>query len=193
MISPYKPISPAARWPLFWILVMVSLVVMLVLNLAGSNLVNDRAPYGIVSFELAGGVEKAGAILTSWNDSARVSAAFNLGLDYVFMLAYASSIGLGSLLAGETLAHRDWPLARLGSWLGWGLILAAICDAIENWALWQVLNSSPGPGMLDPRFPPLARWCAIIKFGLVFIGLCYVFYGGVVGLIHRLGNRQITS
>jgi len=193
MVSPYKPISPPARRPLFWVLAAATLLVMLALNLAGANLANDRAPYGIVSFELAGNTEKAGAILTSWNESARISAAFNLGLDYVFMLAYAASIGLGCLLAGETLARRGWPLAGLGAWLGWGLILAAICDAIENWALWHVLNSLPGPGMLDPRFPSLARACALIKFGLVFIGLSYVFYGGVLALVGRLSGREVSS
>ena len=190
MVSPYQFVPPSSRRSVFWVLAAVSVLLLVVLNLAGANLVNDQAPYGIVSFELAGSTEKAGAILTSWNDAARISAAFNLVLDYLFMLAYATAIGLGSLVAGEALARRGWPLARLGPWLGWALILAALCDAIENRALWLVLNSSPGPGMLDYRAAGLARSCALIKFGLVFFGLFYLFYAGTVVLVRWLGVRQ---
>lgn len=186
MVSPYLLVPRSSRPRVFWALAAAAVLLMVVLNAAGANLVNDRAPYGIVSFELAGSSEKAGAILTSWNEAARISAAFNLGLDYLFMLAYAAAIGLGSFLAGEVLARRGWPLARLGPWLGWGLILAAVCDAIENRALWLVLNSSPGPGMLDYSAASLARSCALIKFGLIFFGLVYLFYGGMVVLVQRL-------
>ena len=189
MISPYQAITPSARQPLFWALAVVSVLLMIVLNQSGANLVTESAPSGIISFELAGSVEKAGAILTSWNEPARLSAAFNLGLDYLYMVAYALAIGLGSLVASEVLARSSWPLARLGPWLGWALILAAACDAMENGALWVVLNSSPGPGMLDYRWPALARWCALIKFGLVFAGLVYVFYGGVVAFVQRLSKK----
>jgi len=190
MISPYQAISPTARRQLFWVLVIWTLIVMVVLNLVGSILSNAAAPYGIVSFELAGSTEKAGAILTSWDQDARISAAFNLGLDYIFILAYSTSIGLGSLLAGEALANWNWPLSGLGAWLGWGLILAGICDVIENWALWVVLNSSPGPGMMDYRWPALARNCAVIKFALVFSGLIYLFYAVVAALAQRLSGSK---
>lgn len=190
MVSPYQAISPRPRQRLFWVTLVMSLVLMVLLYVAGADLVNDEAPYGIISFELAGSVEKAGAILTSWDRAAQNSAAFNLGLDYLFMLAYAASIGLGCSLAGEALARTGRPLAGLGAWLAWGLILAALCDGLENWALMSVLNSLPGPGMMWYFWPSLARSSALIKFGLVFAGLIYLFYGGVVALVQKLGVRN---
>jgi hypothetical protein len=190
MVTPYHAISPLSRRRLFWVLLIVTLFLMVAMNTAGAGLVNESAPYGIISFELAGSVEKAGAILTSWDRTAEISAAFNLGLDYLFMLAYAASIGLGCTLAGEAMARRGWPLAGLGAWLAWGLILAAICDGLENWALMGVLNSLPGPGMLWYGWPSLARSSALIKFGLVFAGVIYLFYGGAVLLVQRLGVRK---
>ena len=189
MVSPYHLISPPARWRLFWVMAALSVLLMGVLSSAGADLTNEAAPYGIISFELAGSVEKAGAILNSWERPQAISAAFNLGLDFVFMLAYAASIGLGCTLAGAALARRGWPLARLGAWLAWGLVLAALCDGLENWALLNVLYSLPGPGMLDASWPALARSSALIKFGLVFAGLVYTLYGGVVGLVQKLGVR----
>jgi hypothetical protein len=186
MVSPYHAISPRARRPFFWVLLALSLLLMGILNAAGAELVNETAPYGIISFELAGSVEKAGAILTSWDRTDQIRAAFNLGLDYLFMLAYAASIGLGCTLAAEALARCKWPLARLGPWLAWGLILAALCDALENWALLSVLFSLPGPGMLAAAWPALAWTCAWLKFGLVFAGLIYLFYSSAVVLVQRL-------
>ncbi|MCL4529010.1 MAG: hypothetical protein M1282_06325, partial [Chloroflexi bacterium] len=43
------------------------------------------APNGIVSFELAGTLERVTTILSSWSTQAKLYAAFGLGLDYLFM------------------------------------------------------------------------------------------------------------
>ena len=112
---------------------------MLVFGITGAPLTTEAAPQGIVSFELASTTAQAQHIVSSWDGAARLRASFGLGLDYLFMPLYATTIGLACLRAGEILRRRRWPLANAGSALAWGLWFAALCDAMENVALATML------------------------------------------------------
>lgn len=168
----------------FWIALGLSLVLMALLNLVGAPLISAPAPYGIVSFELAGSPSQAQAMLEAWDERARLAGAFSLGLDYVFMPAYAAAIGLGCLWAADSLRHRQWPVAWLGVSLAWLQWAAALCDGVENLCLLKILLDVP----VSP-WPEIARWCALIKFGLIFAGLVYAFLGLFVSLVGRLERR----
>jgi hypothetical protein len=181
MHHPFEYIPPEWRKKLFWLGLFASLALMIVLNLVGAPLTTAPAPYGIVSYELAGSVSQSQAILESWDQQAQMSAAFSLGLDYLFMAAYSTAIGLGCLWAADTLRRRGWPLSQLGVPLAWGQWLAAMFDGIENLALTRFLFG----GVVSP-WPELARWCALLKFALIFAGLVYAFLGWVVHLSTRL-------
>lgn len=152
------------------------------MQIMGKPLVTAQAPYGIVSFELAGTPAQAQLILDSWDARAKQYAAFGLGFDYLFMLAYSAAIGLGCLLAAGVIRGRGWPLASLGVLLAWGMWLAALLDAVENFALLQLLLAGTSNG----GWPAVARLCAVLKFGLIFLGLVYVMYGLATGLLARL-------
>lgn len=64
--------------------------------------------------------------------------------------------------------------AALGRRLAWGQGLAALLDWVENIALLVVLLEAP----VAP-WPQVAWGCAVPKFGLVALGLCYVAAGAV--------------
>jgi hypothetical protein len=177
MSHPFQRLAPATARLVFIPLLVLTLMVMVILNLVSTPLTTEAAPQGIVSYELAGSAVQAQRILDSWDASTRLHAAFALGFDYVFMLAYATTIGLACVMAAGVLRSRNWPLAAAGAALAWGQWLAAGLDAIENVALTNMLFSS----VVSP-WPQVAYWCAIIKFTLVFLGLVYTFYGGVVRL-----------
>ncbi len=113
------------------------------MNLVGEALITTAAPYGIISFELAGSVEKAQQIIDSWDQDARLYAAFSLGFDYLFMLLYSTTIALACLWGGRALQARDIPGYRIGIFLAWGLWLAAVLDGIENIALSLSLLNTP--------------------------------------------------
>ena len=159
---------------------LAALVLMILMNSIGATLKNVTAPNGIISFELAGSLEKAREIIASWDESARLHAAFSLGLDFLFLVVYSSAIGLGCLLASKALSRRHWPLVVFGVPLAWGLWLAALADAVEDIALTQILFGSSYQFLA-----PLARWSAILKFALIFAGLVYSFLGLVVSLAVR--------
>jgi len=177
---------PVLYWPrFFWPLLGLTIVLMIVFGISGTPLTTTAAPYGVVSFELAGSVEKTDLILSSWDADAQLRAAFGLGLDYLFMAVYASTIALGCGIAAQVMKRTGWPLAGWGNILSWTVILAAILDSIENLALTTLIF-----GSLASPWPEIARWCAIFKFALIFIGIVYVIYGGVVALVVRISPPE---
>lgn len=180
-----KVIYSIRRRTLFWVSFVFMLVVMALLNMDLGQLVTDAAPSGIVSFELAGSPEKAAQIIVSWDQRAQLYAAFGLGFDYLFMLTYATTISLACLWARDALREYGRPLALLGALFAGGLWLAAAFDAIENLALSVLLLEA-----VRSPFPEIARWCAIFKFTLIFLGLIYAFLGSIVFLISRILERQ---
>jgi hypothetical protein len=186
MHHPFESLSPEWRKKLFWAACAASLIIIAVFGVIGAPLNTPAAPSGVVSYELAGSVSQAQAMLDSWDQTARLYAAFGLGFDYLFMLAYSTAIGLACLMAGDALRRRGWPLAQAGRLLAWGLWLAAILDGIENVALSVILLVA-----VASPWPELARWCATFKFGLIFLGLVYAFLGLAVNLVGRLNPGKI--
>jgi hypothetical protein len=168
MRHPLASLPPGSRAIFFVALFILTLVVLVALNALSAPLQTEVAPAGIISYELAGTVEKAQAILDSWDATAKVYASFNLGLDYLFMLAYSATIALGIIWLAEARPLRGLALRSAGL-LAWGQLLAAVLDAVENAALLIMLVDRAA----EP-WPLVARWCAIPKFGLVALGILFV-------------------
>jgi hypothetical protein len=171
MRHPFQDIPASKRKRIFVPLFVLTLVVMGVLNGLGSPLKTEAAPQGIISYEFAGDVSSAQKMLDSWKPQALAHAGFNLGFDFVFLLAYAAAIGLACVWVADVLRERR-RLAALGLWLAWGQWLAALLDAVENTALLNMLLGCPAS-----PWPQIAWWCALPKFTLVFLGLLYVVVG----------------
>lgn len=101
---------------------------MILLNIVGQPLITPAAPYGIVSFELAGNVTEASEMLSSWDSDARLHASFSLGFDYVWMLFYSTTIALVLILFGSLAA--PWPqVARWCAIFKFALIFAGMVYA----------------------------------------------------------------
>ena len=169
---PLGTIKTGQRARVFIPLLLATVGVGTVLSEVNQILETPAAPYGIISYEFSTTVEGARAILESWDPPERVYAGFSLGLDYLYMVLYSTTIALACLWAGSVLAVRVWPLASLGAWLAWGQWAAALLDAVENAALWIIMM---GP-IADP-WPAVAAGCAAPKFVLVFAGVLYVLLG----------------
>ena len=177
---PYQSVSPKHRVAVFLSFLALTLALMIALLLIDVPLQTTAAPKGIASYELAGSVTEAQRILASWNPTARLYAAFSLGLDYLYMPAYAIAIGLACAWAAELWSRRRGWLALVGVGLAWGLMVAALCDAIENVALVTMLLS----GVREP-WPAVAFGCAAVKFALTGAGLVYALIGAVAWLRFR--------
>ncbi len=172
MSHPLAAIPPDKRMRVFVPLLIATLVMTFLFRFIGP------AQPTIVDFELAGSVEKAGQIVTAWNETDRIRAGFSLGFDYLYMPLYSTTIALACVMAIGVLRSSAW--RSLGWLLAWGLWIAALSDAIENLALYAILlgnNVAP--------YPQVAQLCATIKFSLILAGLVYV----VVGVIGRVVKR----
>jgi hypothetical protein len=146
----------------------------------------SAAPNGIVSFELAGTPLAAREITDSWKqlstllsatgrpnldivNAAYVFAAFGLGLDYLFMPVYALALSFATLLATQKHTGRIRLLLALA---GYAAFAAALFDAVENYALFQILL-----GWVNSSYPEIAAFCATIKFGLLAFGILAALIG----------------
>jgi hypothetical protein len=160
---------------------LTCLLIMVIFAWSGRPLQTQAAPDGIVSFQAAGSLEKSSAILSSWDENARLVAAFGLGFDYLFMPVYAITLTLACLATGETLQQVGRRYSNLAIWMARAALLAAGLDAIENLALTIMLLGQPA----NP-WPLVAMICANSKFILLFLALIYAFYGPAVRLSIRL-------
>jgi hypothetical protein len=176
---PFAWLSASGQKRAFIILFIFTLAVMVSLNALGRPLNTEVAPLGIVSFELAGELSLAQSMVESWGPTGRVYAGLNLGLDYLFMVAYSSAIALGCVLVARSLSPR------VGVLLAWAQFGAALLDAVENYALIQVLLGSQ-----QALWPAVARWCAIPKFLIVAAGLAYIAVGAILAVVTKGRSRR---
>ena len=169
MKHPLEFIPLNLRKPLFYVFFAMTIAIFGIFNILDQPLRTDSAPNGIVSFELARKVESAQFIVDSWDANARLFAAFGLGFDYLFMPTYALALSLGLLIAVGNKINR---YAIFAGWMGWGVFVAALFDAMENYMLWRVLT-----GDIISPYPEIAAICATIKFILLILGLVTALSG----------------
>jgi len=103
-----------------------------------------------------------------------VVAAFGLGLDYLFAMAYALTLAMACQTFAGSVPEGLWN--RLGIWLAWGSLAAGAFDLVENTAMAMML--------LEGRLVPwavVATGSAVAKFMLVGLALLYVVAGIVFG------------
>ena len=136
----------------------------------------------IVDFELAGTVDKATAIINAWDTQDKVRAGFSLGFDFLYMPVYSTLIALVCVWGAGVLMSMRWRVTGLA--LAWGLWVAALFDAVENFALAMLLFGTPAA-----PYSQVAQICAMLKFGLIMLGLVF----GVMALAAYLVKKAIKA
>jgi hypothetical protein len=162
----------------FWILFAATIIMIIFMQIVSAPLITDAAPQGIVSFEFSGNLPNAEKIINSWGQEERIYAGLSLGLDYLFLVLYSSTIALGCMLTARTMSAEF--LITTGAVLAWAQFAAAFLDCVENFALIKLLL-----GSCNAVWPQIAFWCAGPKFFIVGVGLVYIIIGAVVLLIRR--------
>jgi len=186
------------RKPLFYMFLSLTLVILGVFNMLDKPFRNPVSPNGIISLELAFTSYRVHEVITSWNNGEWSNLPlddlgnpffdigivdgynilpfhylfFGLGFDYLFMPVYALALSLGLLLAGYE--KINW-YRIFTAWVGWGVFIAALFDAVENYALFHMLASD-----VASPYPQIAGICAMIKFTLLSMGLVTIAAGKVI-------------
>ncbi|MCA9969657.1 MAG: hypothetical protein KC425_05555 [Anaerolineales bacterium] len=94
-----------------WLAIALAVAMTALMQVVGRPLQTAAAPQGILSFEFAGTVPAAQAMVASWDANARAAAGLSLGLDFLYPPLYAAAIALACLAAAAQFAAR---LGRLG-------------------------------------------------------------------------------
>jgi hypothetical protein len=183
MKHPFQAISQQALVPTVIAFIAAALAVMISLRVLDEPLKTDAAPQGIVSYELAGNANASLAVLESWDQPAKLYAAFSLGLDFLFLITYSSAIALACIWATGLMPGS---LTGLGIALAWGQWVAAILDGLENTALFIMLTQGP-----SSPWPQIAQIAAITKFTLILLGLLYVIGRIVERYVKRSRNPEV--
>ncbi len=183
---PLGRLSSETRSRTFWVFLAATLIWTVVLALFDGPIRTDAAPIGMVSFELARTPESAAAMLDSWNHEAQLHLALNLGLDFVYMILYSTTIAIGCLwITDIPVAKARGPMAsigQVGTTMAWLALLAAVADVFENLSLFKVLVSGP----VAP-WPAVAFTLALVKF--LFLAVTILFLIGMG--IYRLTAKPV--
>lgn len=172
---PFQKIPNDKRLAVFVSLCVVAFTLMIVMW------AKKVEPQGIIPLELAGNVPAAQHIVSEWDMSSQRNPLFNVRLDFLFLIAYSSTIGLACVWTAETISTDVGIVRSVGIGLAWGQWLAALLDVIENIALLFMLRVS----VTNP-FPTVALWCAVPKFELIAAGLLYTAVPVMIGIVRRL-------
>ncbi len=161
------------------LLALISLVVVFIFIMRSLNapLINEIAPAGIVSFELAGSLSAAKQIIGSWDIVATSYAGLNLGIDYLFLIIYSATIALACFMLASGLKPQSrWQ--KIGYILVTAQWLAALADMIENYGLIRLFLGSN-----ESLWAGLAYYAAIIKFVLIILALIYLLLTSFLRII----------
>jgi hypothetical protein len=142
----------------------------------------DAGGPGIVGFEFAGSQDRATEILADWGDDGTDAAKASLWIDYAYILAYGTFLGLAAAATRDLARRRSW--RRMAAFGGAAISFAvagAAFDAIEDVGLLLAVNGNGGD--LAPR---LGQVCASLKFALLAVAIAYL----LVGLLLRLRARR---
>lgn len=192
MTHPFEKIPAQYRKRIYWTMFAFTLFLSITLTLLGRDLkgyIDNNGqpvtPRGIVSFELIHNADEADRILHFWGTAGKISAAFNIGFDYLFIFAYANALALGCVWIAAVLRERKFVFfAGMGIFFAWLQWLAGVLDCIENAAMMKILFNGPTDTLAQ-----ISRWCAIPKFTLALVfGLGYQIIGLLI-----LGYLNLTT
>ncbi len=180
LLSPFSKLSSTSEKK--WTLILLFLLVVIIglMRYFDAYLINSVCKAGIVSFEFAKDVENSKFIINSWNVASTKAAYSSLILDFLFLIVYASFIGLLIHKIVKRAKENSF-ISKLGVLLIWGVFLAALFDVVENIALLNLLS-----GNLNQVWSSVAYYFAILKFALIFACIIYILWGGLLILTKKL-------
>ena len=98
---PFEWLTKSNQKRAFFLFLIITLAVMAALSCFDTHLKTKAAPNGIVSYEFAGNLLTAQNMIKSWGDTGQIYAGLSMGLDYLFLIVYAFTMGLGCVMTGE--------------------------------------------------------------------------------------------
>lgn len=138
-------------------------------------------PENIVAFELAYSTETASGIIQEWGETGLKSVRISIYLDFIFLILYAWSIGLGCRISAD---FSGLPLfIQPAVFFNRAVWFAGTCDFIENTFMLFTLSH------MNEFSVSMAYYFAIIKFLILAIALMFVLFATAVGLFRYFYSK----
>lgn len=155
----------------FWFALALFVPAAIALAAVDAGLKTSATPYGIISFELCGFSSSCKAALAHWGPRGQALAMLSLGLDYLFLVLYPALICISLLLVVSSVPNSLKPITIV---IAWSCVAIGLADAIENYALIQVILSESGSqyGLLGSIF-------ATIKFVMLGLALLWLLFTSI--------------
>ena len=176
-----ESITPSDHWVLWGVFIGLFCLMALIGRYTDARDValNPNSGYSRPIIALEFRADLAPQIFTSWDEITRGKLRQALIWDYLFLFLYPAVIATACFIAGSYLDRNGILSFRVTIVVMALQLVAGVLDAIENYALLQVLD-----GAIRSSWPQLARYCATVKFGLVVLGFGYaVILGGGIWII----------
>ncbi|MGV9141767.1 MAG: hypothetical protein ACOC1X_02405 [Promethearchaeota archaeon] len=156
------------------------LTFILINQLVFASLSRTFTEYGILDFEFAWTKNQILLIFSVWGEGGKTLQAAGIYWDFPYILGYVSFIFGCNLLV---LRQLEGNIQKIGFWVLLTPILAGIFDVIENiHLLWMIIT--------DPNFPSyvplIASISALIKFGLLGVGIVFFFIILILFIVNKL-------
>ena len=190
-----KPYSPYNRFPdavlkkILYITGATTLAITVIFNILDRSLVTPEldVPDGMIAFELTNNLHTARLMIDSWGTYGKLTAAFSLGLDYLYLVVYSLFLGIAAYMTGKKLSNRSFLFSKTGYHLSWMILLAALFDSIENFALYRILI-----GCQHKIWASTAFYFATIKFTIVLVTLLYLLIGLIMITLSNRSKNQLA-
>lgn len=161
---------------IFWLFLVLFTLTSVAMRAIDSGLRDSITPNGIISFEFCAYTSSCDSALLEWGAKGQALAMLSLGLDYLYLILYPGLIAICLWLITPRLPHN---VLRLTKFMASSCLITSLADAIENYALIQVIlnESAKDYGMLGAIFATIKfGWLAITLLWLLFVWMRYVLF-----------------
>jgi hypothetical protein len=153
----------ASHWMLFAVIAGLSAICGLITGIIACPL-----KPAVIQLELAESVDEANRILAQWGNFGQRLARRAIVADFFFALFYPPACALLILAMASNWYFQD--VLPLGIGVAAAVLSCSIWDSLENIAMLLTLKEVTATRV------DAARWFARIKFGMLALGLSYVFF-----------------
>lgn len=179
-----EPPSWSARFnrlrQLFWLFALLTIGYMI----WARNYLSPLSAGEIVQFEVAKTVSKAQSIIQEWKSTGKYDQGVkSTSLAYLFMVLYTLAIGLGCRFISACTGNEI--LTKGGRGFAWLIIVATVCDIIENIAMSRTLS-----GHISHVNVLLAYNLARIKFSIVLVCLLFMLACALYWVIGKMAGEE---
>jgi hypothetical protein len=169
------PLVNLQRW--FWLLLALNCIFIV----TSKWYMHPLALGEIIHFELAKNLSVADKIIQNWVIYAKLNhAIISIYLDFLFIIFYTSGLAVTCLYVGRLTGHEI--MMRAGKFFSYLLIVAGICDVIENMAMLKSLQGTATRWSVLLAYDMATTKFSIVILSALFIAICLVFR-----LLRRVG------